>query len=125
MKLLLYLILIFTLASCGAKRTVENPDATYNVSYIFLDGSKLSKDSIDMRRAGILSEFKAGANFKSLIDKYNMDGNPKADTFEFTRNGIVPEFTDGVTSHRPGEIFTIDVPSRKWYYVVLRNKNRN
>ncbi|WP_161627186.1 peptidylprolyl isomerase [Flavobacterium subsaxonicum] len=96
-------------------------DETFCVAYIFLDGSKLSEKEIADVREEILKKHKEGAAFKDLIKQYNTDGNPNSEYFSFSEKGIVPQFTAAVKSHNPGDVFTIDVPQKKWYYVVMRH----
>ena len=96
-------------------------DATLCVGYILLDGKKLSQEEIKEKREQIFKKYKSGVAFKDLIKEYNMDGNPCAEYYSFSEKGIVPEFTAAVKSHNTGDVFTIDVPGREWYYVAIRN----
>jgi parvulin-like peptidyl-prolyl isomerase len=93
----------------------------YSASYIFLDGNTLSLSKINATRKKILSKYKSGTTFSALIAEYNMDKNPKADNMVFTTGVMVPEFEKAVKEHAPGELYTIDVPGSKWYYVAKTN----
>ena len=98
---------------------------TYSVGYIYLDGSKLDMAKIDELRREIITQYNQGEPFKNLAAKYNMDGNLKPEQFEFVEEDVVPEFSQAVKNHKVGDIFTVDVPYNKWYYVVLRNPDSN
>jgi PPIC-type PPIASE domain len=90
------------------------------VSYIYLDGSKLTLNKINKLRPQIISQYKKGTKFPDLAKKYTMDGNVKADLNWFTEDMMVPEFVNAIKIHKKGEIFTVDVPENKWYYVTLK-----
>jgi parvulin-like peptidyl-prolyl isomerase len=45
------------------------------VSYIYLDGSKLTNDNINKKRQEIIKLYKKGKSFGELVAIYNMDGN--------------------------------------------------
>jgi parvulin-like peptidyl-prolyl isomerase len=49
-----------------------------------------------------------------------MDGNKTGDLNWFNEGEMVPEFEIAVKKHKKDEIFTVDVPERKWYYVTLK-----
>jgi len=93
---------------------------TFRVSYIFLDGKKLSLNQIDKLRSKIISQYKIGISFSDLAKEYTMDGNVTGDLNWFSEGMMVPEFENAVKNHKKGDIFTIDVPNNKWYYVTLK-----
>jgi len=93
----------------------------YSASYIYLDGTTLSQSKINSIRKKVLSRHKSGTPFSALIAEYNMDKNPKADNLIFTTGVMVPEFEKAVKEHAVGELYTIDVPAAKWYYVARTN----
>ncbi len=90
------------------------------VSYIYLDGSKISLNEINKLRPQIISQYKKGTKFPDLAKKYTMDGNVNADLNWFTEDMMVTEFVNAIKIHKKGEIFTVDVPENKWYYVTLK-----
>jgi parvulin-like peptidyl-prolyl isomerase len=90
------------------------------VSYIYLDGSKLTINEINKLRPQIIKQYKKGIKFTDLAKKYTMDGNIKADLNWFTEDMMVPEFVNAIKIHKKGDIFTVDVPENKWYYVTLK-----
>lgn len=90
------------------------------VQYIFFDGSKMNKSEIDSTRTVILNKYTKGTDFTTLVKEYTMDGNPTGDLPWFHEGMMVKEFEEAVMPRQKGEIFTSDVDSRKWYYVVLK-----
>jgi len=95
------------------------------VRYIYLNGKKYSKKQIDSIRKVILEKYKKGDKFISLANKYAMDGNKTGDLMWFYKGQMVDKFDKGVRHRKKGEIFTVDVPERDWYYVVLKtHKNK-
>ena len=100
----------------------------HRVSYIFFDGHKKSIQDIEKLRKDIISKFKQGKPFEDLAKQYSMDINGKrgGDTGWFAHGEMVPEFENQVANghHKVGDIFTVDVPSRKWYYVVLKTYDK-
>lgn len=96
----------------------------FRVSYIYLDGSKLKMQEIDQIRTDILKEYHQKKDFASLAKKYNMDGNKDGgDLGWFAEGMMVPEFEKAVEAQKINDIFKVDVPERKWYYVVLKTFN--
>jgi parvulin-like peptidyl-prolyl isomerase len=92
----------------------------FRVSYIYLDGSQLTKISIDSIRAIILNKFKNGIPFYELAQEYSMDGNTTGDLGWFGENVMVKEFEVEIKNHKKNEIFTVDLAANKWYYVVFK-----
>jgi hypothetical protein len=93
---------------------------SFRVSYVYLSGEQLSKNKIDVLRQEIITKYKSGSSFIELAQKYTMDGNNTGDTNWFTEEMMVKEFEQAVRNHKKNEIFTVDVPSQNWYYVVLK-----
>lgn len=93
------------------------------VQYIYFDGSKMGKNEIDSIRTKILNLYETGTDFTKLANEYTMDGNPTGDLQWFYNGIMVKEFEDAAMPRKKGEIFTVDVESRKWYYVVLKTHN--
>ncbi|RIA09768.1 parvulin-like peptidyl-prolyl cis-trans isomerase protein [Flavobacteriaceae bacterium MAR_2010_72] len=96
----------------------------HRVSYIFLDGTKKSVEDISILQQSIISKHKRGVPFKVLAKQYSMDHNANrgGDLGWFTKGDMVPEFEEQVLnpSHHVDDIFTVDLPSRQWYYVILK-----
>lgn len=100
-----------------AKDTVD-----YRASYIFLDGSTLSKSEIDNLKKEIVQKANAGTPWETLSDQYTMDGNTtRGDTDWFFGEYMFPkEFQDAVQNHKPGEIFFVDVAEKQWHYIIKK-----
>jgi hypothetical protein len=92
----------------------------YRVQYILFNGNQMKIKQIHTRRDSILTRLKNGESFDVLARQYSMDDNAKkgGDLGWFKENELVPEFENAVKAHDPGEVFTVDVPTEKWYYIV-------
>jgi hypothetical protein len=90
------------------------------INYIYLDASKLSMSQIDSLRKMIIVKYNSGTPFSELAKTYNMDGNTEFDFGWVPEGMMVSEFSAAVKAHKKGDIFTIDVPSKQWYYVTLK-----
>lgn len=93
------------------------------VKYIYLDGSKLSKTTIDSIRTIIIQRFKKGETFENLVTEYTMLNDKTGDLKWFHKGVMVEEFDSEVRPRRKNEIFTVDVERKNWYYVVFKNHN--
>lgn len=93
----------------------------FRASYIYLNGRELTLQEIDSIRPIIIEKFKSGVTFPKLVEEYNMDGNlTKGDLGWFKKGKLVPDFEKAVIEHKKDDIFTVNVESYKWYYVVLK-----
>jgi len=94
----------------------------YRSSYIFLDGTTLSKSEVDSLKKLIVQKANTGASFEQLSDQYTMDGNKThGDTGWFFGEEMMPkEFQDAVKNHKTGEIFFVDVSEQQWHYIVKK-----
>lgn len=94
----------------------------FSVHYVYLDGHKLDKTHIDSLRTVIEAQLATGTEFSALVEKYSMDGSL---TGEFRRpeSSAVEEFSKEVLKHPKGSTFSVDVPSRGWYYVVHKDED--
>lgn len=103
-------------------KIVESKTAlSFRASYIYLDGSKLSKSNIDSLRTVIIEKYNRGVSFPNLVEVYNMDGNKKdGDLGWFSEGMMVKDFENAVRNQEKGKIFTIDIPDYNWYYVTLK-----
>ncbi len=97
-----------------------NITTSLRTSYIYLDGSKLAQSKIDSLRKVIIAQYSNGKSFPELAKEYNMDGNPTCDLGWFSEGMMVKAFSAAVKEHKKGDIFTIDIPENKWYYVTLK-----
>jgi len=111
---------VVTMEDHSYKIVEDTTQYTFEASYIYLDGSRLSRPAIDSIRTLIQKRYKAGATFETLVDEYTMDGNTQHGALRFIANMIVKEFETAVQEHANGDIFTVDVPNKEWYYVVKK-----
>lgn len=103
----------------------EKNEELCKVKYIYLNGNEFSKFQIDSLRTIILNRFYLGESFEVLAGKYTMDSNPTGELDWFPKGVMVDEFDNAVRKRIKEELFTVDVESKKWYYVVLKtNDNR-
>ena len=94
----------------------------YRLSYIFLDGATLSKNDIDNKRQSLIAQYKAGIPFADLASQYSMDQNAKrgGDLGWVTYGDLAKEFEEKVLGENQlTDIYTVDIPERNWYYVIL------
>jgi parvulin-like peptidyl-prolyl isomerase len=89
-------------------------------SYVFLDGGELGYAQIENIRRQVMAAYKAGTPFADLAKQYGMDGNKTGDTDWFREGQMVKDFEDAVRDHKAGDLFLVDVPDKRWYYVVLK-----
>lgn len=92
----------------------------FRVSYIYFDGSQLSLRTVNSFREKIIRKYKKGILFETLAKQYTMDGNTTGDTGYFGENIMVPEFESAVRQHEKGDLFTVDIPSLNWYFIVKK-----
>ncbi len=105
----------------GYKHLESKKRTEHRVSYIYLDGSQLNLKQIDSIRSVILKKYEAGSSFAELANEYTMDFNSKGgDLGWFASGTMVKSFEDAVKKHKKGDIFTLNIPERNWYYVVLK-----
>lgn len=100
----------------------------YRVSYIFLDGKESSINSIEKLRPQIIERHKRGTPFKDLAMQYSMDKNKTrgGDSGWFTYGEMLPEFEQQVMndSYQIDDIFTVNVESNQWYYIVKKTYDK-
>lgn len=113
---------IFSVGYVTYKVLEATESVQYRASYVFLDGSSLSKSEVDSLKKIIVRKHSEGASFEQLSDQYTMDGNnTKGDTGWFFGEETVPkELQEGVKDHKLGEVFFVDVPERQWHYIVKK-----
>lgn len=106
-------------------KVINKSKKTYHrVAYIYLDGSKQTLNAINALREKIIAQYHNGAPFDFLAKQYSMDANANkgGDLGWFVKGEMHSEFENEVLndSHELNDIFTIDIPSENWYYVVLK-----
>lgn len=90
------------------------------VSYVFLSGDSLTIQQIDGLRTSIIDQYNHGTPFNQLSSIYTMDGNTNGELDWFYQGYVANEFAEAINQHAKGEVFTVDVPSHNWYYVVKK-----
>jgi len=93
------------------------------VSYIYLNGAVIDKNSIDSLRKVIILKYNNGTVFEDLAEVYNMDSNESGILGWFTDGMMVKKFESDIKSKSLNSIFTVDIPENNWYYVVLKTNN--
>ena len=118
---------IFSVGYVTYKVLESKESVQYRASYIFLDGGALTKPEIDSLKKVIMDKINAGADWKALSTQYTMDGNTTfGDTGWFFGIEMLPaEFQDAVSKHKTGEVFSVDVPEKQWYYIVKKTYDDN
>ncbi len=106
-------------------KVIQKTKNTYHrVAYIYLDDSKYSLEDINTLRDKIIAQYHNGAPFDFLAKQYSMDGNSNkgGDLGWFLKGKMHSDFENEVVNedHSLNDIFTIDIPSENWYYVVLK-----
>jgi hypothetical protein len=106
----------------------KNEIIYYRVSYIMLDGKEFSISSIEKLRPQIIAKHRLGILFKDLATQYSMDKNKTrgGDSGWFTFGDMLPEFEQHVMndSHQVNDIFTVNVESNQWSYVVKKTHDK-
>jgi parvulin-like peptidyl-prolyl isomerase len=92
------------------------------VQYIWFDNTKISKARIDSLRALIMKRIKGGESFASMAKQYSMDpkGKQGGDLGWYEPGAMVRGFSAAVQLHARGDVFIVDLPKEKWYYVVRK-----
>ncbi|WP_111682793.1 peptidylprolyl isomerase [Winogradskyella tangerina] len=125
---------LFKLSKGGKKVVKKDDKKTYykvidkdktlhhRVSYIYFDGRKMTMADINAKRSKIINQFKQGYKFEALAEIHSMDLNAKrgGDLGWFPEGQMHPDFENAVKSHSKDDIFTLDIPDRQWYYIVLK-----
>ena len=106
-------------------KVINKSKNTYHrVAYIYLDASTYSIPEINNLREKIIAQYNNGASFDFLANQYSMDSNANkgGDSGWFLKGDMHSDFENEVLNenHSLNDIFTIDIPSEKWYYVVLK-----
>jgi parvulin-like peptidyl-prolyl isomerase len=107
-------------------KTLETAEVkSFRAQYIFLDNKKLTLGQIDSLRNVILKRIERGESFDQLAKEYSMDNNSQkgGDSGWFEEGMMRFEFEEKIKSKKTGDVFTVDIPSEKWYYVVRNSHN--
>ncbi|MCK8481421.1 peptidylprolyl isomerase [Psychroserpens algicola] len=100
----------------------------YKVSCVFLDGQKKSIEDINTIRQTVISKYGKGYRFEDLAKQYSMDMSAKqgGDLGWFTNGDLHPDFESAVIdgAYNVDDIFTLDIPDIKAYYVVLITEDK-
>lgn len=121
----------------GAVKTVENEHEKtyykviektkipyYRVSYIYLDGNKLSVKNVNSLIENIIKKYKNGASFDFLAQQYSMDKNANkgGDTGWFKQGDNLFDFEKSVTvgNHQVEDVYTIEASKNKGCYIILQ-----
>lgn len=92
------------------------------VNYVYFDGSQITKQEIDKKRATVFNMHKKGISSDDIVRQFTMDSNIKdGGNFGWIDENDVNEiFASEVKKHKKGDVFTIDIPEENWYYVVFK-----
>lgn len=97
----------------------------YRVSYIFLDGTKLSIKDINLLRVNIIKKHNDGVPFDFLARQFSMDESAKkgGDSGWFKEGDNLFAFEESVArgNHQLEGVFIVDSPQTNSYYVVLQS----
>lgn len=97
--------------------------AHYRASVIFLDAKVKSLEAINYTRNSIISKYKRGVRFENLARNYSMDQSAKqsGDLGWITKGNLHPNLENAIFdgTHQVNDIFTVDVPETKAYYLVV------
>jgi len=113
----------FTIDNYEYKIVEKTSSTLFRASYIFLDGDQLSISAIDSIRQTILKKYKEGAWFVDLVKEYTMDGDHNGDLGWIEEGTTMSEFEKEIKLHKNKDIFTVNIASKNWYYVVLKTED--
>ena len=110
-------------------KVIDKKEITYyRVNYIMLDGTRMNISDIKNLRPQLISEIKAGTSINTLANRYSMDNNRNrgGDSGWITFGDMLPEFEQQVMNddHNVDDVFTVDVISNRWYYVVKKTHEK-
>ena len=91
------------------------------VKYIYLDTKDYSIQKINEIRNEIITKYNKGISFEELNSKFSSyKEEVSTDLGWFIDGQMEKNFEDAIKKHKKDEIFTIDIPEKNWYYVVLK-----
>jgi parvulin-like peptidyl-prolyl isomerase len=105
------------------KALTSKESETDRVQYIFFDNTKVPKARIDSLRTVVMKRLKSRETFAALAKEYSMDRSGKrgGDSGWYDRAVYAQGFVSAVKSHAKGDVFLVDLPAEKWYYVVRKS----
>lgn len=95
----------------------------FRVSYIAFDASKMPLVEINRLREKIIEKFKNKVPFSELVEEYTMESDKTSDTGWSSWGEFIPEFESEIPKHHLNEIFKLDAPRIKMYYIILKTYN--
>lgn len=102
----------------------KNQIPYYRVSYIYLDGTKLTIKDVNSLRNIIIKKHENGAPFDFLAQQYSMDKNADkgGDSGWFKDGDNLYDFEKRITkeSHQLETVYTIKSPKNNSYYIILQ-----
>lgn len=111
----------FTVGKFSYKVIDEKTETRWRASYVFLDKFKIDNNEIEKVKKAVTEGLRAGKPMAVYSDQYTMDQNTThGDTGFFGEGMMTPEFEEAVKQRKPGEVFTVDIPERDWYYIVQK-----
>lgn len=105
-------------------KIIEKTSAPYyKASCIFLDAHKKSLEDIEYTRNKIISQHKRGVRFENLARIYSMDQTSKqsGDLGWISKGDLHPSLEQAIFEDRHviNEVFKVDVPETKSYYLMV------
>ena len=97
----------------------------FKISIIYLDGNQKTSAEIEKIRNNVIQRYNQGFRFKDLARLYSMDQSAKTggDLGWLTQGDLNPDFEEKIINHSDN-IFTLDMPEQKGYYVILKTEDR-
>lgn len=91
------------------------------VKYIYLDTKDYSIQKINEIRKEIITKYNKGISFEELNSKFSSYKEEVSTDLGWFQDGQMEKnFEEGIKNHKKDDIFTIDIPEKNWYYVVLK-----
>ncbi|MEM6516551.1 MAG: peptidylprolyl isomerase [Bacteroidota bacterium] len=105
-------------------KVIEKSDTPFaRASAIYFDGNSKTMAEINKTRNLIIKRFKAGYKFEDLAKLYSMDKTAKqgGDLGWFKRGEMPKRIENAIFlgNHSVNDIFMVDIPEQKSYYVIL------
>lgn len=98
------------------------------VKYIYLNSKDYSVEKINEIRKEIITNYKKGISFHELNLKFSSYKNKEeidSNLGWFQDGEMEKKFEDAIKKHKKDDIFTIDIPEKNWYYVVLKTHDES